>query len=87
MIAKYLDISTTHLTEKTMDSLGPDKWPYSYPYEEGVFVTVSDGNCTIMNQLPADLQTLLKYAFDHDIQLIRLDRDAEKIGDLQKYEW
>lgn len=87
MIAKYLDISTTHLTKETVDGLGPDKWPYSYPYEEGVFITVSDDDSTLMNQLPADLQTLLKYALDHNIQLLRLDRDAEEIGALPKYEW
>lgn len=39
MIKRYLDICTSHLRKETLDGLQPDKWPYSYSYKEGVFIT------------------------------------------------
>ena len=42
MIKRYLDICTSHLRKETLDGLQPDKWPYSYSYKEGVFITVCD---------------------------------------------
>ena len=42
MIAKYLELSTRHIKKETIEGLSPDKWPYSYRYEEGVFITVDE---------------------------------------------
>lgn len=86
-VKKYLDISTNHLKEKTLNSLQPDKWPYSYPYEEGVFITVCDDDDNFMADLPEDLQILIRYAWDHDLQMIRLDRDAVASEALPQYNW
>lgn len=86
-VKKYLDISTSHLKEKTLNSLQPDKWPYSYPYEEGVFITVCDDDDNFMANLPEDLQILIRYAWDHDLQMIRLDRDAVASEALPQYNW
>ena len=37
--------------------------------------------------LPNDLQIVLKYAYEHDIELILLDSDACEISELPTYEW
>ena len=85
MIAKYLELSTRHIKKETIEGLGPDKWPYSYRYEEGVFITVDE--LGYPDGLPADLRLLIQYAKEHDVLLIRLDCDAEEVEDLLTYEW
>ena len=83
---RYLDICTSHLRQETLKGLQPDKWPYSYPYTEGVFITICDDTGEWMANLPEDLQILIRYAWDHNIQLIRLDCDAEEIEELPRYD-
>ena len=85
MIAKYLDISTRHLMPETIESLNPGRWPYSYRYNEGVFITVDELNYP--DGLPEDLKILIQYAKEHDVWLIRLDCGAEEAEDLPTYEW
>ena len=85
MIAKYLELSTRHIKKETIEGLSPDKWPYSYRYEEGVFITVDE--LGYPDGLPADLRLLIQYAKEHDVLLIRLDCDAEEVEDLPTYEW
>lgn len=87
MIKRYLDICTSHLRKETLDGLQPDKWPYSYLYKEGVFITVCDDDDNFMADLPEDLQILIRYAWNHNIQLIRLDRDAAESEELPRYDW
>lgn len=84
---RYLDISTCHLRKDTLDGLQPDKWPYNYPYEDGVFITVCDDDYNILADFPKDLQILIKYAWNHNIELIRLDRDAVESEMLPQYDW
>lgn len=86
-VKRYLDISTCHLSKETLDGLQPDKWPYSYPYDEGVFITVCDDDDNFMDNLPKDLQILIKYAWNNQIHMIRLDRDAVEIKELPRYDW
>lgn len=85
MIAKYLELSTRHIKKETIEGLGPDKWPYSYRYEEGMFITVDE--LGYPDGLPADLRLLIQYAKERDVWLIRLDCDAEEVEDLPTYEW
>ena len=85
MIAKYLELSTRHIKKETIEGLDPDKWPYSYRYEEGVFITVDE--FSYPDGLPSDLRLLIQYAKEHDVLLIRLDCDAEEVEDLPTYEW
>lgn len=89
MLGKYLDISTSHLKEETLNNLSENKMPYSYDYKEGVFISVPDksilGN-EIYN-LSSDLVALLEYAWKNDVLLIRLDTDGEVMDDLPIYEW
>lgn len=79
MIAKYLELSTRHIKKETIEGLDPDKWPYSYRYEEGVFITVDEFGYP--DGLPADLRLLIQYAKERDVWLIRLDCDAEEVED------
>ena len=88
MIKKYLDVSLSHLTMETVKGLTDDKSPYSFRYDEGVFVTVpEDDDREWYQKLPKDLRILLRYCWTNDIQLIRLDKNAEKIQSLPTYIW
>lgn len=87
MVGKYLDICTSHLTPDTVDNLTIGFY-IGVPvidYEEGLFVTVTDEFGE--NPLPDDLFTLLRYAKQNGITLIRLDRDGEEIDGLPTYDW
>lgn len=92
MIGMYLDICTSHLLPETVDNLVMENNPIiAYTYEEGMFISVPDKNDFCfdheLDDLPSDLNKLLKYAWDHHITLIRLDRDGEEVLDLPKYQW
>lgn len=90
MIAKYADLSTAHLRVDTIENLDADTIPYSYEYEEGIFISVpeemdlEDDEWT--KDFPDDLLNLLEYAWKNECQLIRLDRDAEIIKELPVYQ-
>ena len=84
---KYLDISTAHLTQGTFGKLNSMHLPYAYNYDEGVFITVPSKNVIGTIIMPDDLRIVLQYAWDNDIDLIRMDRDAEVCDDLPVYEW
>lgn len=89
MFLKCLDISTSHLKEETLNSLSENKMPYSYGYKEGVFISVPDKNIVLAEEydFPIDLGILLKYAWESDVSLIRLDSDGEVIKNLPVYKW
>lgn len=81
MIKKYLELCTSHLTEETVNSLNTVQPPYSYQYPYGVFIIVPDRSseeefADFFQALPNDLQIVLKYAYEHDIELILLDLDS-----------
>lgn len=75
MIKKYLELCTSHLTEETVNSLNTVQPPYSYQYPYGVFIIVPDRSseeefADFFQALPNDLQIVLKYAYEHDIEFI-----------------
>ena len=74
---KYLDISTAHLTQGTFGKLNSMHLPYAYNYDEGAFITVPSKNEIGTIIMPDDLRILLQYAWDNDIDLIRIDRDRK----------
>ena len=87
MIGKFLDICTSHLRPETVDDLsaGNIRDVHVYDYEEGMFIVVPD-----LDEKPftySDLETLLNYAKQRNITLIRLDRDGEEIDSLPTYDW
>ena len=84
---KYLEISTAHLKQKTLKGLNTMEPPYTYEYEEGIFMSVPDKNETNISDMPKDLRILLQYAWINGIDLIRMDRDADVIDDIPVYDW
>lgn len=71
MIGAYLDLSTGHLTQETMDKLAVGRiahlsgWPAMTiaTYDHGAFVTVpSDAEQEQWDALPADLRAVFDYA-------------------------
>ena len=83
----YLDISTAHLMQETLNRLNAINPPYTYKYNEGAFVSVPDKTEVSIISMPEDLRILLEYVWDNDIELIRMDRDAEVSEDLPVYDW
>ena len=83
----YLDISTAHLMQETFNRLNAINPPYTCKYDEGAFVSVPDKTEVSIISMPEDLRILLEYAWDNDIDLIRMDCDAEIIDDLPVYDW
>lgn len=88
MIGKYLDVCTSHLKQETVDDLiqGNITEVHVYDYEEGLFIVVPD-RFDLYEAIPKDLDTLISYAEQNEISLIRLDRDGEEIDDLPTYDW
>lgn len=84
---KYLEISTAHLKQKTLEGLNAMEPPYTYECEEGIFMSVPDKNETNISDMPKDLRILLQYAWINGIDLIRMDRDADVIDDIPVYDW
>ena len=84
---KYLEISTAHLKQKTFEGLNAMEPPYTYEYEEGVFISVPAQKETNISDMPKDLRILLQYAWINGIDLIRMDRDADVIDDIPVYDW
>lgn len=90
MIGKYLDLCTNHLTSETVDDLVMENIPYTtaYTYEEGMFIIVPSVEYEPdYIKRPEDLEHLFCYARIKGCSIIRLDRDAEELDDLRKYEW
>lgn len=100
MILTYLDLSTGHLTQDTMDRIGhaadlerdgrynPDGWPAMSIgcYRHGVFLTVPDPDEQNLFGVPRDLFNVLRYAQDMGIPLLRFDGDARAVPGLPLYE-
>lgn len=84
---KYLEISTAHLKQKTLKGLNSMEPPYTYEYEEGIFMSVPAQKETNISDMPKDLRVLLQYAWINGIDLIRMDRDADIIDDIPAYDW
>jgi len=84
---KYLEISTAHLKQKTLEGFNAMEPPYTYECEEGIFMSVPDKNETNISDMPKDLRILLQYAWINGIDLIRMDRDADVIDDIPVYDW
>lgn len=92
----YLDLSTGHLQQHTLDKLTQidgkrQGWPAMTiaTYREGVFVSVPDFNLVSSEQmraLPADLASMLLQAASEGAQLIRFDADGYVDGDLPYYQ-
>jgi len=100
MINTYIDISTGHLKQRTMNLLSSMDttarykagWPAMTvaPYDHGAFVTVPPLEelevFAQMHALPTDLAAVLSLAFSRGATLVRFDADGDLIN-LPHYEW
>ena len=85
-VERYLDLSTGHVTRKTMTRIeenDPD-YPIITNYPHGAILWVPE---EIEHSLPFDLLTVLMYAKGRDCRLVRLDADGDKHTDLTYYGW
>lgn len=81
-IGNYLDISTVHITEKTLDS---DRCPYILAsYDTGVIYWVPDEDDHLV---PDDLKIVFDYARMNSCPLVRLDADGFEFPELPTYDW
>lgn len=87
MILKYLDISTSHITENTCQyietHLGEACSSFAKNYEYGFYIPVV--NDIDINTMPEDLRTIIQYAKSKNCSLICIDRDADIELDLPTY--
>ncbi len=91
-VYRYLDCSTTHITEETMRLL--DRGQESglriavAPYEYGVFVTVpDDAESQQEGDMPKDLVEVLKFARQRGCYVVRFDSDGCDYDELPRFEW
>ena len=103
MIHSYLDLSTEHITQETLQrlsGLNRDRkgWPTMTiaDYDNGCFVTVppSDTNehggkteFTTWEHMPEDLVKVLRYAAKSGAILVRFAGDGDSTDDLPTYIW
>jgi hypothetical protein len=81
-IGKYLDISTNHITQKTLDS---NDSPYLLAeYSAGVIYWVPDEDD---NMVPDDLKIVFDYARKQKCSLVRFDCDGFQFPELPEYDW
>jgi hypothetical protein len=94
---QYLDLSTGHVMQATMDLLSnggldlcrEQGWPAMTiaPYPFGCFVTVPNMTQEAIDALPPDLCEVFEYAFNLAVRLVRFDSDGDQIDELQHYDW
>lgn len=96
MLHTYLDLSTSHVTERTEQQLPQAAagfrigWPALTiaPYAHGYFITVPDPlPGTDLSALPEDLAQVLAYARGLGAAVVRLDADGETTDQLPTYDW
>lgn len=80
-IGNYLDISTIHLTEKSLESSSEYKL---CEYEYGAIFWVPDED---VGDIPFDLKLVFDYARNNCCNLIRFDADGFQFPELPEYDW
>jgi hypothetical protein len=87
----YLDISTAHISQETMDFLNKhagtnDLGLMIASYEYGVWVNVP-GEAERDTPVPADLRAVLEFAKTNGCSIVRFDTEGETCESLQAYDW
>mgnify|MGYP006288803283 FL=1 len=84
-IGTYLDISTIHISLKTLDH---DSLPFhiaSYP--EGVFMWIPDDLEDCQETIPDDLKVVFQFATDRACNIVRFDADGFQFPELPEFDW
>ena len=90
---RFVTISTGHVSHETgqmLDDTEPAKWPCvggSYA-DYGWFVYAHEENCGIGDQcIPDDLFAVMVWARKNGASHVLLDRDGDRIDDLEWFDW
>jgi len=96
MIAKYLDLSTGHLTDPEVQAVGANApgLPYGIGHEYGAWLNMPQDTWDerdwdgVAKQYP-NIVAVLRYArtLDKDVNWINFDGDGEKIDTLPFFNW
>lgn len=81
---KYLDISTGHLQQSTLNP--PHPGYLIAEYQHGAFYYVPDLE-NMYEDTPSDLAAVFEFARANDCWLIRFDSIADVFDELPTYDW
>lgn len=87
---QYLDLSTCHVAEETAHWLDENLCTgiTIAPYEYGAFVSVPSELPDIDGlDCPKDLKKVLRFARQMGCDMVRFDKDADILPDLQHFDW
>lgn len=97
MIARYLDLSTAHLTQREADSAGAafaTAGPRVIPHEYGMWVHVQhddieEHDAVVLAAGFPNLLAVLQFARASavDVNWVNLDRDSEVLTDVPVFSW
>lgn len=88
----YLDVSTAHVTEETMNVLkslavsGGIQGHSLAVYDLGAFITVHE-DCEHADAIPADLRSVMDFAASKGCYVVRLDASGNEYEELKTYDW
>jgi len=90
-IFKYMDLSTNHVSKKTMDWLDAAEERTEptitiAPYDYGCFVGVPQEPETY-TELPKDLLAVLVFARANNCDVVRFDKDGETRSEIKLFNW
>lgn len=83
-IGNYLDISTVHITQETLEGSRGDYYRLA-SYDRGAFFWVPDEDWDEF--VPDDLQIIFNHARLNACTLVRLDADGFQFPELEEYDW
>ncbi|WP_380162685.1 hypothetical protein [Kineococcus sp. R86509] len=96
MIARYLDLSTAHLTQREAQSAAQElttTGPRVIEHEYGLWVNVQhddieDEDQSLVENFP-NLLAVIRYAREQgwDMNWVNFDRDSPKLPDLPHFTW
>lgn len=88
-IHQYLDLSTGHLSEDTINDWAKDcPYPVIAGYDYGLIVSVpGEGYVDGESEVPADLRDVLVYARKQGCTMVRFDSDGDVLEELPYFDW
>ncbi len=91
MLGIYLDLSTAHITKQ--DSILLTRPAYetnvvAYNYDEGFFVPISStSEDNPVDEFSSQFKAIYQYCRDNNINMLRLDADADQSAQFPTFDW
>jgi hypothetical protein len=93
-VFKYLDLSTSHLTQAEMESIATNGSCRAIPHEYGAWVSVATDKESLqedLKELPlngfSNLAACLRFAAAKRCAWINFDQDADREAGLKEFNW